>query len=116
MDTPRYYPYFRTTRKKHESGYLVFEVGYCMDEGYLPIAQCSDVIYMYDLLHAAEPNDWRLNIDSADYGYFKIFADKAIRWRRPVMSSAILEEGAPDYAELEKRWAEYKEKDNAKDQ
>lgn len=43
MDTPRYYPYFRTTRKKHESGYLVFEVGYCMDEGYLPIVRFSSM-------------------------------------------------------------------------
>lgn len=108
MNTPRYHPYFRVTRKKHDSGYLIFEVGYCMDDGYLPIDQCSDVIHMYDLLHFADPNNWHLNIDSAAYGYFRIFGDKELRWRRPVVSSAILEEGVPDYTELEKRWEEYK--------
>lgn len=110
----RYLPYFRPTRKKHSSGYLCFEVGYCMEDSYMPIACCSDVIHLYDLLHCLEPNDWLLNIDSVDYNYFRIFGGKEVHWQEPVMSSAILVEGPPDYAELERRWKEYelKEKTN----
>lgn len=104
----RYLPYFRLTRKKHESGYLCMEVGYCMDDGYLPVGYHSDVINLYDLLRPLHPSSWHWNIDSADYGYFRLFGTNEVHWAEPVYSSAILEEGPPDYADLECRWEEYR--------
>lgn len=114
METGRCWPYFKPIRRKHESGYLMIEVGYDMGDGYLPIGRCSDVVHLYPLSDPAQSNNWRLNIDSANYGYFRIFGDREVKWKLPVMSSAILEEGTPDYKALEERWEKYKEERNKK--
>lgn len=114
METSRYCPYFKPTRRKHDSRFLIMEVGYCMGDGYLPVGRCSDVIHLYPLFDPTHSNEWHLNIDVADYGYFRIFGDKEVKWSFPVLSSAILEEGAPDYKALEEQWKKYKEERNKK--
>ena len=97
-----FYPYIKPTRRKHDSEFRIFEVGYCkLDQNSIRIiekmvmGQCSDHIWFMDL-----PKDVDLNMDLTLDGYIRIWSHRTMLWGRfgdMVVSSADVRfEGGDD--------------------
>ena len=74
----KFLPYIKPTRRKHDSGFRIFEVGYCKLDGKnrvsekMVMGECSDSIWFRDL-----PTNklFSLNIDLTYDGYIRIWPD-----------------------------------------
>lgn len=94
-----WYPYFKQTMRKHESGYRMFEVGYITRDGEIhKIGACSDVINIGNIFM---DNNMRCHLDILDSGHIRIISSdvyKSIKWihERFGMSDAELEYGEPN--------------------
>ena len=74
-------PYIKPTRRLHDSGYRVFEVGYCVVSGAKVIKKkvlgsCADHIYEdYSAILLGKGNVWKgINIDLTRDGYIRFFS------------------------------------------
>lgn len=116
MDNKNWCLYFHLTRRKHSSGYLIIEVGYTDGEHYLPVGQCSDAINLWSTRRGlSEVSNYDFSIDTDKYGYFRIWTYSCpVRWVRPTLSSALIEEGEPPMELINKLLK--KEQENAKNQ
>lgn len=81
-------PYFKYTRRKHESGYAMMEVGYCLEEEGR-VSEKAIVGNYQDHLWFNESNAGyvSLNIDCTLDGYFRMF--RGFKWGYPTSSVSI---------------------------
>lgn len=94
-----HFPYIKPTRRVHDSGYRIFEVGYCKlgkgnrIESKHIIGECSDHIYTtYDVL-IGRSKSFSINIDLTKDGYIRFFSHQGdLGWdceAFPVSSMAL---------------------------
>lgn len=82
-------PYIKPTRRVHDSGYRIFELGYHDgDDNITKLGECSDHIYQD---YFSPPFRW--NMDLTKKGYIRFFShDGDLRWKHEncIVSSASL--------------------------
>lgn len=86
-------PYFKPTRRKHESGYRIVEIGYITVSGDRKqvIGECSDHISWMEGLTEPGRRQPSINIDVDDGGHIRIYS--GFKWQDDdyALSSALLE-------------------------
>jgi hypothetical protein len=92
--------YFKPTRRVHDSGWRIFEVGYCTVnkgriEEKLVLGECSDHIYTDYMVLVGEKKPFCINMDLMLDGYIRIWSrDCILTWDNTfdwVVSSAAIE-------------------------
>ena len=88
------YPYIKPTRRKHDSGFRCFEVGYC-ERGaknqainIQVLGQCSDHILLSSFIN--QNSD--INLDLTTNGYIRIYSmsGDTLEWRSPYCLSTMV--------------------------
>lgn len=105
-------PYFKVTRRHHDSGFRCFEVGYCK----VPYGQRAThkVVVGYVVDHIATAyyglTPFQVDIDATTNGYCRVFrADRDLFWYVPGFSDAfITDDPQVTLEELERRAEEIK--------
>ena len=95
----RWCPYIKQTKRKHESGFRCFEIGYIADDltTKVVIGKYSDHVWSYSI----KPRTMDLNMDIMPGGEIRLHSFEGVKWRY-AGSSAILESGWPDEEEINK--------------
>lgn len=103
MNTTRWTPYIKPTRKIHSSGFRIFEIGYIRFNNDVEEVVCtaanSDIICLDNLL---KKDTARMvnKLDITPKGYIRLLCSKPCRWPDIVGSDAWLEEGEPLVSEI----------------
>lgn len=93
--------YFKPNRRKHESGFRCFEIGYLIPgknnkvEQKLILGETTDHIQPFDYLDFTEKKPFPINIDVLLDGHIRIFSSGRVLWWGSmdwVVSSATISE------------------------
>ena len=97
------HPYIKPTRRVHDSGYRLFEIGYCEVEGARVarkrvLGECSDHIWVRSMGCLGDAPIESLNIDLTRDGYIRFFVHDEgrakgyhLKWQNDIaLSSSIL--------------------------
>lgn len=77
------YIYFMPTRKKHSSGYYMYEIigsvfdKKCKKEKFYSLSKCSDVI---DFTKIKCKYDWFCSVDMPEYNVYRLFTRKGYKF------------------------------------
>lgn len=101
-DYSKYVPCFKASRRKHESGWRMFEVGYMScdsdepDKDLIVWGTFPDVIHIWEEYFPM--GVFSLNFDISPKGWIRVRAmrkDMKVRWNFLASSDLMLEEGDP---------------------
>ena len=92
-----WFPYIKPTKRRHSSGYRIFEVGYVNQKD-------ETVIISLNTDHISLSKITKGNIDLLDNGCIRFHEmETELRWWGDIGTSSVwLENGKPDYKKLDK--------------
>jgi len=101
MKKKEWFPFFKQNKRKHDSGYRCFDVGYVMAEENKVI---DEVIIGTYTDHIGLNDEVKCNIDIMDDGKIRIHSKKWVKWSRSIGGSSMyIEQGLEDSIEKLKK-------------